>query len=268
MIARVRRAWGLMRQCLEVVRSDPELLLLRLAGLVAVLPFGMVFLWLHQVAARSRQAGQTPMQWGIAAVAFISIGFLSMFVNAAAVASAVQRLRGGEPTLKDAIRAAAAVALPILGWTIVAATVGVLVRVLAGGRQRIVARIAGATWSVVTFLVIPVMVVERTGPVHALRRSRTLLREAWGEQLLGRTGFGLPFCLLALPGVAVVLIFLMAQGMWPPAPWMWLDAAYLLTLAAVHATLSSVLAAALYVYADRGEFPPPFAADLLSSAVT
>jgi len=48
---------------------------------------------------------------------------------------------------------------------------------------------------------------------------------------------------------------------------MWLDAVYLVTLGAVHAMLSSVLSAALHVYADRGTVPPPFAANLLASAV-
>ncbi len=268
MIARFRRAWALMGRCLEVVRSDPELLLLRLAGIGAVLPLGIVFLWLHHVAARVRPAGLTPMHWGIAALAFIAIAFVSTFVNAAAIASAVQRLRGGEPTLRDALGAAAASTLAILGWTIVAATAGLLVRVLAGRTRPMLARVAGATWSVVTFLVVPVIVVERTGPLQALRRSRTLLRQAWGEQLIGRTGFGLPFSVLAFPGVALFLLFLLAVGTWPPPPWMWLDAAYLVTLAVVHATLSSVLAAALYVHAVGGEAPQPFAADLLAGAVT
>jgi hypothetical protein len=47
----------------------------------------------------------------------------------------------------------------------------------------------------------------------------------------------------------------------------WFDAVYLVTLGAVHATLSSVLSAALYVYADRGTAPAPVAASLLASAV-
>jgi hypothetical protein len=266
MIVRTRRAWELMARCLEVVWADPELLLLRLTGVVVVLPLGIAFLWLHE-AARSGQGGHPAVGWGIAALAWISISFTAMFVNAATVANAVERLRGGAPRVEDAFRAAAASTLPLLGWTIVAATVGLLVRVVGGRRHRIVAGIVGATWSAATFLVVPVMVVERTGPIVALRRSAALLREAWGEQVLGRMGFGLPFCLLALPGVAVVLVWLLMQGAWPIG-WMWLGAAYLLALAAVHATFSSVFAAALYLYAEGGEAPPPFASELLAGAIT
>ena len=58
--------------------------------------------------------------------------------------------------------------------------------------------IIGFAWSVATFLVVPVLVVEKVGPLDAIKRSASLLRKTWGEQLVGNFGIGLVFGLLVL----------------------------------------------------------------------
>ena len=51
----------------------------------------------------------------------------------------------------------------------------------------------GVAWSLATFLVAPVLVDGRPGPVSAIGRSTGLLRQTWGEQVGGRVGIGLVF---------------------------------------------------------------------------
>jgi hypothetical protein len=57
----------------------------------------------------------------------------------------------------------------------------------AGGRLAgaLISGIAGTAWSVATFFVIPVLALEDLGPKDALRRSVALVRERWGEGLVG-----------------------------------------------------------------------------------
>ena len=45
------------------------------------------------------------------------------------------------------------------------------------------AAIAGVAWALITFLVVPILVIEGVGPMEAIRRSGGLLRQTWGEQI-------------------------------------------------------------------------------------
>ena len=73
------------------------------------------------------------------------------------------------------------------------------------------AGLLGMAWTAVSFLVVPVMVVEGKSPLASLRESTKLLRQTWGEQLVSNFSFGLVFFVLAIPaflvgGLGVVLL--------------------------------------------------------------
>src|SRR5206468_30808 len=69
----------------------------------------------------------------------------------------------------------------------------------------LVAGLLGMAWNVMTFFVLPVLVVEGVGPFAAVKRSCAVLKAAWGEALVANFGTGLLmflFTLVALvPGV-------------------------------------------------------------------
>ena len=67
---------------------------------------------------------------------------------------------------------------------------------------RFVAGLLGAAWTVVSFLVVPILVVENKNPFAALQESAGLVKKTWGEQVAGNFGFGLIFFLLAIPAIA------------------------------------------------------------------
>ena len=56
---------------------------------------------------------------------------------------------------------------------------------------RIAAGFAGMAWSLVTFLVLPVLVIEGLSVGKAIKRSSELFRRAWGEQVIANAGIGL-----------------------------------------------------------------------------
>ena len=53
---------------------------------------------------------------------------------------------------------------------------------------RIVASLFGLAWNIVTYLVVPILVVEGIGPIEAVKRSGALLKKTWGEQIVGNFG--------------------------------------------------------------------------------
>jgi hypothetical protein len=116
------------------------------------------------------------------------------------------RLEGGEPTLGDGFSAAFDRLPAIIGCAAIAATVGMVLRSLSE-RTGLIGRLflggLGVAWSLATFLVAPVLVVERVGPITAITRSASLLRTSWGEQIGGNVGIGLVF---GLAGVAVAVV--------------------------------------------------------------
>ena len=84
------------------------------------------------------------------------------------------RLTGGDPTIGSALRGAASRAGKILPWVIVSATVSLILRAIeerAGAIGQIVAGIAGMAWSVVTFLVLPIIVIEGYSVGDAIKGS-------------------------------------------------------------------------------------------------
>ena len=86
-----------------------------------------------------------------------------------------------------------------------------LSRTRAGSAAQIAARLLGVGWSLITFLAVPVIALEGTGPFETLKRSASMFRARWGQQITGNIAIGgavflfgiLPAALLIVAGVAV-----------------------------------------------------------------
>jgi hypothetical protein len=63
--------------------------------------------------------------------------------------------------------------------------------------------IADTAWAVLTYFVVPVLVVEKVSSRKAVSRSSTILRQTWGESLTGAGGLGIIQILLLLPAIGV-----------------------------------------------------------------
>ena len=81
----------------------------------------------------------------------------------------------------------------IAGWALVSATVGLLLQLVedrSGKIGRFVAGLLGMAWTLVSFLVVPILVIENKGLIAALQSSTSLLKKTRGEQLSGVSVFG------------------------------------------------------------------------------
>ena len=70
--------------------------------------------------------------------------------------------------------------------------------------------VGGIAWSLATFFVIPLLVAEGIGPIEAIRRSSSLLRQTWGRQISASFGFGIvtigAIIVAAIPGLLLAFI--------------------------------------------------------------
>jgi len=279
MFTSANRSWRLIKASVAVINSDGELLALPLLSGVAtaLLMAGFVgALWGSGTFATLQQQPGPHMTadlyvWLI--LFYIVQYFIVYFFNTALVGAALMRLDGHDPTLRSALGLALRRIGPILGYAFISATVGMLLRLLAerlGFLGRIIEMTAGLAWTVATFLVVPVLAAEGIGPVEAIEKSAGLLKQTWGENLIGTAGMSIMFSTI----VALVAVVFFGGGT------MAMQAGYTTTAIVSYifgggivlgtvllaATLSAVYQAAVYDFAVTGRPPQGFDRDLIDAA--
>jgi hypothetical protein len=278
MFNRLSRSWSLVKASASVLRQDKELLLFPLISLGALilvvasfaLPvFGMGIL-------DGISGGDQRVSAGLYAVAFLfyfSQYFVIFFFNAALVGAAMMRLDGGSPTFADGLRIATSKVGAIAGYALVAATVGMILRAIqerVGFIGRIIVGLLGASWSIATYLVVPVLVARDVGPIDAVKESTALLRKTWGENVIGQVGLAAAFGFIFLGVVACGVLLVVASLFTHSIPL--LVVALVATVLAIGITalvqsaLTGIYAAALYRYATTGESTQGFDSGALKLA--
>ena len=265
---------------------DKELLVFPLVSTIAliltiavVFGSGMVFRAADSVNSSAHEGGSA---LGIADFVLMGVFyfvnyFIIIYFNAALIGAARIRLRGGDPNVWDGFRAANSNLRGIIGWAFISAIVSLIFYALEkfaqnrGGFGAIAVMITTwllrGAWSIFTYLVIPVLVVEGVGPIEAIKRSAALLRKTWGEQLVSRFGFDLMVIIVGLPIVLVAV----AIGIVIPQPAGLIIAVgfgvvAIGALILVTSALKAIYVAALYEYATDGVLPDSFPREVVSDS--
>jgi Family of unknown function (DUF6159) len=262
-MGRFQMSWEIAKRSWAVLRADKTLawfpVLSALGSLIVVAALGGLFL----VAGIDDTASGTSLQpigYVLIVVAYLALAIVQTYFLAGLVAGADQRLRGNDSTLKSALEIANSRLHRLLPWAVVTATVTMVLQAIEqrfGIIGTIVARLVGLAWQLVTFLVIPILVLEDLGVGDALKRSKDLFKKTWGENVIGQFGLGAVGLLLSLPGILLIgigvaigtagLIVLGAIGV-----------IWLLVSAVIVSALSGIYRTALYHYAANGHVPGEF----------
>jgi len=279
MFATIGHTFQLMKMSWRVLMKDRELILYPIMSGIVLLVVIAAFAGIGattgtldrldsmsgsgSAAAASEEA--RPVDYVMGASLYVIAYFVVIFFNAALVSAALERLRGGDPTVRSGLRAAWAHLPQIIGWAIIAATVGLILQAIRDRMDNFLGRMVmgflGAAWAYATFFVVPVLVAEGIGPIEAIKRSGGLSRGTWGRQFTASFGFGLVYI------VAVLLAFLPAALLFIVAPVLGLLAGTVLFALAIGTVqaMEGIFKAALYEY-TLGEQPQGFDRDTLSGA--
>jgi hypothetical protein len=273
MFDRISNGFSLARSSWAVLVKDKHLLwfpivsgfLFVLVLLSFVVPLVTLVDW-SQFQQQAEANNNRPPVWvyPVAFAFYFCCYFVIIFCNAALISCAMMRFNGQEPRLSDGFRMAMARLPQIFAWALVSATVGMLLKLVENAHEKVgyyVSLVLGAAWSIMTFFVVPVLVVEKTGPFQAVGRSVSLLKKTWGEALVGRLGIGFVMFLLFLPVLAIFLLggMLMAQGMMAAGVSLLIVGVVAALLhAAISSALNTILLAALYQYAADDRVPDEF----------
>ncbi|HYP19133.1 MAG TPA: DUF6159 family protein [Chloroflexia bacterium] len=260
------RSWSLVKASFRVLRSDPELMVLPFISMLGVMLVSIVFFvpayftGLLDDVGGDHLSGQNMLAYAVLFLYYLVMYTIIIFSNVALVGAAMMRLRGGDPTVRDGLRIAMQHLPQILGYAAISATVGLVLKAIrdeSGIVGKIVALVVNVAWNLVTFLVIPVLVVENVGPIEGIKRSTALLRKTWGEQVVANGGVGLVLGLITFAVIVVIglPLFFLAAASTSTALMLIVVAIIVLLVMAISlfgSALSGVFQAALYNYASTG----------------
>jgi hypothetical protein len=281
MLDRISNGMSLARSSWSVLVKDKQLILFPIiSGFLFVVvvasffvPLGLLVDW-NQFEQHLQQHNNKPPVWvyPVTFAFYFCCYFVMIFCNSALVSCALLRFNGREPTLGDGFRAACARLPQIIAWALVSATVGLILKVIENVHEKvgeIVSSILGTAWSIMTYFVVPVLVVEKTGPLAGVSRSVSLLSKTWGEALVGKLGLGLFLFLLAIPVfllIAAGIALLVAGNVALGVGLLIAGVIALLLHSAISTALNTILLAALYQYASEGQVAPGFERDTFEGA--
>lgn len=282
MFRRVGFGWELAKQSFRVFNEDKRLIifpLLSMAACMVVLATFAVPLWgMPEVRAvvQQRQVPKDALSYIVLFLFYFANYFVVVFFNSALVSCAIMRFRGGQPTIGDGLRFAMTRLPQIVGWALLSATVGFILQLVESKSEKvgqIVSGLLGMAWSIVTYLVVPILVVEKANPIEAIKRSTALLKKTWGEALTAEVSTGTIFFVVFLVALLPLVAF-MGLGIFGLANnqavlgAVALAVAFLIVIAIslVSSTMNTILLAAVYVYAAEGRVPEAFDRDLLEGA--
>ena len=267
MFERMSASFGLARSAWLVLLGDKKLVVFPLISGFCCLLVVASFLAPIAVSERLQKLfvdEQSPLVWAYLFAFYFVNYFVIVFFNTALVACALKRFNGEETTLGEGLSSSISRLPHIIAWALVSATVGVLLKAIENMHEKIgaiISGILGTGWSIITFFVIPILVVENTGPIDALKRSLAILKKTWGEALIGNFGLGIFTFLLLLPGLGILGV-----GAWlftAVSPILGgvvvgLGVLYLILWGAASSALNGIFVSALYQYAAQGKIPGAF----------
>ena len=268
------RTWQLMGASWRTLRQDKRLIVFPMISGVALACVIALFAFPAYVAlgAHPRPSGSVQMSLPMYAAMFVFYFldyFVIVFFNSALIACVLKQIDGERSTIGYGLAIAWQRLPQILGWALLTSTVGMLLRLLeqkVGFVGRLVVGLLGMAWSVTSFLVVPVLVVEGSGPIESYKRSVEMLKRTWGEQIIGNVSFGLIFGLFGIVPAMILFFFAVKAG---PGAILVMGAflvIWLVALALVQSTLQTIYQVAIYLYAANGEAPAGFDNQLVAGA--
>jgi hypothetical protein len=284
MFERISRGWGIAKASWAVLKIHPKLLVLPIfSGIAFILLIGSIVMSVYAGATgqRMQQFGdflervnfEDPIVYAFLFAFYFVCAFIAIFFNAALVFCALEAFAGRTPSLRGGLATAVGRLPQILGWALVSATVGLALNMLQStlrDRLGFLGSLLGGllefAWAVVTYFVVPVLVVDGVGPIEAVKRSSAILKRTWGESIAGEGGLGIISFLLMLP--AFLLIALAAVAGAGPVLVVVVPVVilYIVALSVVFAALGAIFRTGTYIYATTGKAPSNMDPALLQAA--
>jgi hypothetical protein len=286
MFERFSRGWSITKASWRVLKLHPKLLLFPafsgiaflalLAAIGVSVSAGAKSDYVRHAADNLR--GDEPVVYALLFAFYFACTFIIIFFNAALIFCSLQCFAGKEPSLRAGLATAMGRLPQILAWTFAATTVGLILNALQsflkdklGFIGALLGGLGEVAWGVVTYFVVPVVVVDGVGPMEAVKRSTAILRRTWGESVSGEVGLGaISFLLLLRVILVIALVVAAGRDLGADAVTVVVLGAiivpYVLALTVVLTALGTIFRTSTYIYATTGRGPSNMDPALLQAA--
>ncbi len=274
---RIKAGWLLFKETWRFFKADIEMIWIPLiTAFINIFLFGLliaVFYLFLRSTGYTLPAENEPLSAIEYLFAFLCyvIGAFSLSLTEAGIVNTVYtRAHGNNASLSDSLKAAFSHWRSLLVWSLITSTVGMIIRMLAersklGGK--IMTALLGATWSVLTYFVVPAMVIDKKSAFASIGKSGQVFKTTWGETLVSNISIGIVFTFLHILFLAAtfgLMIFTIANNLWVSL--IILGVLYFLVLATlclIQSSMNAILKTLLYIYASEGAVPANFNQELL-----
>ncbi len=269
-MARMKRGWGLTKKSWGLLTEHRALLRFPLYGGVATILMAIIVVGpgLYLI-----DEGEVAPGAPLVVIGLYLLALIGTYYSVGLAACADMIFHGRDASFSDGTAVARSRFRKIAAWALVATVIATIIGFLedkGGIAGAIFGRLLQLGWSLITFLAVPVIALEGTGPFETLKRSAGLFRQRWGEQITGNVAIGgIVFLVALLPAIILIVA---GAALWASSG---VGGAALVALGVIifavgmliQSALSGIFGVALYRYALEGETVGGFTAEELESAV-
>lgn len=255
---RLQTGLVLLKDSFIVIRHNPRLGLFPIISGLAAVFFHLIFFGVLFGAMRVSPEGGVLLTLF---VLYIVLTFVSTFFTAALVHQTRSVFDGKSVDIRAGLTAAWERKTPIVIWSLIAATIGIIINSMENSDSRI-ARVFGVifglAWTILTFLIVPVIVFEEKSTSEMFRRSGSLFKETWGETPISLLAINMVGSIVVIPFVVLALILIFTGSTALIIGGIGILVFGVLATFILTQTLQGVIKTALYVYAVEGKTPEEF----------
>ncbi|MDC0960782.1 DUF6159 family protein [Dehalococcoidia bacterium] len=262
----ISNTFKMMKSCLDVLKKDKELILFPIFAAISVIALLGIMITSGAINIDQLDGAEEPTSVAPYVVLVFLANFLIVFFNSALISAALERLRGGDPNVSSGLSHALKHIHHIAIWSIIVTIVAILIAAIKGQREdgimrNIFGSLLQAGWAMMTFFVVPIIVSENLTPITAIKRSTSLFKQTWGQQVTANFGFGIFQILAIIISMGIGWFF----GILNPTLGIIVGTVSAAMSVAFIYTLEGIYKAALYEFA-LGEKPLEFAQEDLRTA--
>jgi hypothetical protein len=258
-----KRSWG-------VLRSEPNLIRFPIVGGLISLVLAAIF---FLPGAYLLDSDPTWAGVVLIAIGIYLLAFAGYYFSVGLAANADAHMRGEQVSFGSGMAVASSRMSEIAAWAFVATVVMTIIRAIQerfGIAGAIFGALAAAGWALISFLAVPVIAIEGTGPIETIKRCAHLLKSRWGEQITGNIAIGgavfligiLPAILLIVGGIALLATTSVGGG-----ALIAIGVVILIIAMLIQQALSVIFGVALYRYTADGEAVGAFTNQEMEDAV-
>ena len=270
-------SWNLLKQSWAILKQDKEIiwfpvLSLTLNALICVL----ILVPLLRLHPAGTQPNSSILILYAAAmfILYLLTSLVKAFFEAAIVSCAALRLNGHDPTFTDGLVKAKDRILKLVSWAFIDGSVRFFLVMLRGNQEKkkhyllqYLGDLLEIAWSMVTFLVIPVLMFENLNVIDSIKKSAALFKKTWGEVAIATFSIGIIIFVLTLLLLIPEFIILALYHSFPVVVLLIaVTLVYIIILSSIVESLQAVYKAALYLYAASGKIVEGFDPELITGA--